>query len=469
MKKVILIVCLTLLAMYTLSLNVEAKESNVNKKINTHVASLAQKVMCDQYDVCSVKDFKIKKEKLFDIELNEIGYVFDVSVKNNNEKMFVIVLENEYGYNIEEYVIDQESPFVHKKLRNIYLGYGMYYELDKDYLLDSLNNKAYNYFDILNWFGISDDGELILASSVPISEPHNETLETYNYYELVEETNYLNNNFPLFSTRISELTNNKGNNCSPIAGLELLLYYDFYYNDLTPVYNVIDFSTNDYYIYDDFYNDYYGLNNWNELVDLYLDMYDKMGTNDIFGLGTPHINFHLAITEYANSKGYEVTVNDIVGDSQVFVSTNNTSFDNENAWGNYKNAIDSGKPVVIQLGGLATEYYIAIEDDNLRITEDNLIIYRYGVPYLYYDTIEYQYTAWEGLGELHTVVGYGYVEYELYEANMYNSSLVFLREDKFAVVAWGWTSVKYAYIASNSSTVSQAYSISIEPFTVPGC
>jgi hypothetical protein len=194
-----------------------------------------------------------------------------------------------------------------------------------------------------------------------------------------------------------------------------------------------------------------------------------MGTNNIFGLGTTHGNFLQGLEEYVDEKGYKVTVNDIIGDSSDFMATSNTSFDSSNTWSSYRSAIDNGKPVVIQMGALFSEYYVAIKEGNITIIPDNYIIYRWGVPYMYYDTIEYEYTVWEGLGTMHTVVGYGYLEYELYAKDSYTSNLIFLREDKFAIVAWGWSSTKYAYIASDSNSVSQVYSIDISPVIIPGC
>ncbi len=57
---------------------------------------------------------------------------------------------------------------------------------------------------------------------------------------------------------------------------------------------------------------------------------------------------------------------------------------------------------------------------------------------------------------MHTVVGYGYVEY-----SYYNTGLV--RRDKFAKVSNNAGS--FVYIQSSSNSVSQAYSFSIEPKT----
>jgi hypothetical protein len=470
MKKVIIVLCLGLSTLFMFSYSVEAKNSAKEDNSKQYVFALVGDVMCEEYGICSTQEIKIKRENIFDINLDKIGYVYNAYAKKAEGKIFVIVLEKDDKLVVEEYVVGESSPFLYKEFKNIYLGYGMYYELRDEYLLDSLNNNVYNYYDVSQWYGIDkEESALIFASSVPDDEPHDETIETYNYYELIEDSNYLTNDFPLMSTQIKNQTNNKGNNCSPTAGLEILLYYDNFYNSLTPVYGVINPLTNLYYNYDDFKSDYETTNNWIELKQVYLDLYDEMGTNDIFGWGTPHRNFLLGLEEYVEDKNFDITVDEIIGDSSDFMAMSNTSFDATDTWIDYRNAIDNGKPVVIQLGGLVSEYYVAIKSGDLTIIEDNYIIYRYGVPYMYYDTVEYQYTVWEGIGTMHTVVGYGYLEYELYAANSYNFNLIFLREDKFAVVAWGWTSTKYAYIASDSASVSQAYSVTIEPVTIPGC
>jgi hypothetical protein len=470
MKKYAIFLLLGISTILMFSYNVEAKYDSQESNSNQIVSTIVADSICREYGICDSKDIKMKKEHIYDINLNKIGYVYDVYAKKLEVSMFVIILVKDNELKIEEYVVGQSSPYLHKELKNIYLGYGMYYELQEDLLLDSLNEKVYVYHDVSQWYGIDEEhGEIILASSIPSDEPHDEVTEVYNYYELIEDSNYIPNKFPMMSTLISYETNNGGNNCSPTAGLEILLYFDKYYSGLTPAYGYFDYTNNRFYTYDEFKSNFFGTTKWDKLTTLYVDLYDKMGTNNIFGLGTTHGNFLQGLEEYVDEKGYKVTVNDIIGDSSDFMATSNTSFDSSNTWSSYRSAIDNGKPVVIQMGALFSEYYVAIKEGNITIIPDNYIIYRWGVPYMYYDTIEYEYTVWEGLGTMHTVVGYGYLEYELYAKDSYTSNLIFLREDKFAIVAWGWSSTKYAYIASDSNSVSQVYSIDISPVIIPGC
>lgn len=113
-----------------------------------------QNIVCQEYNVCSENlDMNIKKEVLYDIYLEKLGFVYNFEVTDSNIEGYLILKrvrnENGWEYSVVEFGTDTKSPYNEKNSKNIYLGFGMYLEYKNDTITDVINGEEYIYSDVL--------------------------------------------------------------------------------------------------------------------------------------------------------------------------------------------------------------------------------------------------------------------------------------------------------------------------------
>jgi hypothetical protein len=477
MKRVFMLVILTFLIGFNIALSVSAKTSTAanNENQRKYVLSNIRGVICDTYSDCDgiMRNLKLNSEKVYDIFLDKYGTVYEFSSDKYSVSGFVILRDEvdlKNSYSIDEIILGGQSPYQYKEYKNIYFGVGQYYEVKGDILLDSINGVYYDYNLLLETIGLSDEEISIIFSGVTNldDEPHNNTEETYIYYDMVQTEVTTSYGYPLMDTEIRDYaSSNAGSNCSPTAGLSLVLYYDRLYPNqgISNVYSVTSGSPEQFYNWDDYLNgNTASSGDLNDDIDVYDYLYDEMGTNGYLPWvswgGTPHSWFVSGLEDYFDYVYKDMHIDDLIGDSTEFVSNYNTSFKDAGKWDEYKGKIDSDIPVVIQLGGFNDMFYTILYNWDIDYNENSHT--RPG-PYgsvFQLDSVEYTYSTYSGVGYMHTVVGYGYLENELYDIDTWGwlDDDPF-RVDKFAIVSLGWG--YKGYINYDSVAISQAYAITL--------
>lgn len=195
------------------------------------------------------------------------------------------------------------------------------------------------------------------------------------------------------------------NGCTPTAGSIITTYYDSIYSNLLPNYDP-------YFIY----NNKVYWNTQNEtIVNLEIELYNLMGTNTE-SAGTSVAQFKTGMTSYFNSKGYNISYNNV---SSAITSTNAINW------------FTQEKPVILFL--TSYDFYPAV---NFRINDTSASILGQR----------------EAAG--HAVVACAYFEYAFYTNNEIS------RLDKWLYVSFG--NGNYGYLSiNNTSYIQEAYTFDV--------
>ena len=325
--------------------------------------------------------------------------------------------------------------------KNIYLSYGNYFEYKGDFLYDSTSMVAYDYHSFIS--SLDDDAFITGAAG-----SSTETEDPFIYLYKTESETELDYGFPYLSTSI-RLDEDNFSNCSPTAGLEILMYWDRTYTDLivnfTPTKStLVDFIPPHTYIYETVYKTWDSISTSEDylLGGIHDDIYDEMGTSTI--LGTTDYGFYYGLKDYFLDQGETLTRNVIAYGA----------YGTTVPWTNYKNQINVNRPVVLQLFQLTNSDFTFIEDvpSDIEIVENYTVVYGE-----YYDKTTYVYNQYNGA---HTVVGFGYKTFNYYSRNYYGYTYL-SRTDNFMIVANGWANVTsgIAYINITNDDIYKAYSI----------
>jgi hypothetical protein len=333
------------------------------------------------------------KELLYDIDSAPLGFVYDFTV--NGESGYAIVINTAGVFDAAEFFFDAQNPYADvTEGERIYVGNMIYLRrCDNEYyfvgsdvplsdeLLDTLKEKAYR----------MGEGGVITTSS------------EYIYYTYRSENKYE------MAKRYPGLTEVGGlsNACAPIAGGNIVQYWDRYDTNLISDYTPgVYFGS--YYLYKEVSQ---------TLNSVITQLYNDMGTNS-GDAGTSITQFRNGLTTYCNRQGYyTVSFNSCM---------NNGSFDYNAA----KTLMSQGQPLALFL-----DVYTVID-----ITAND------GYDYLLYD-----------IGDgCHVMAGFGYKEIT------YTLSGGSSRTDYYIAVASGLSMRKRGYFNINYSTqIDQVYGISI--------
>lgn len=195
------------------------------------------------------------------------------------------------------------------------------------------------------------------------------------------------------------------NGCTPTAGCIVTAYYDYLYPNILP-----DYTPN--YIYN---NKFYWQIQNDTINTMQIELYNLMGTNTQ-SAGTSVAQFKSGMTSYFNTKGYNITYNNV---SSSISPTNAINW------------FTQEKPVILFL--TSYDFYPAVSFD-------------------IYDTNASILGQRETAG--HAVVACAYFEYTFYTNNEIS------RFDKWLYVAFG--NGEYGYLSINdTSYIEEAYTFDI--------
>lgn len=237
-----------------------------------------------------------------------------------------------------------------------------------------------------------------LNTAVPISQE----IE-YSRYELYDKhlqrlcPNYTNSNF--------------SNACAPVAGANIVGYYDYTCPNLIPDFETGQFNDNGYF--------YYNAQNAS-IQTLKSELYDLMGTNTVKP-GTSVNQFKNGLKSYVNNKGYSINY-------YACRTILNSSFNLDKAI----EYVNKGYPVAIFVNSY--EYYPEAGIRNL------------GNKFVFSGR-----TSPNG----HVVAAYGYREYKFFDEN---DNL--FRTDKYLVVSFGDGTQGYLAV-NNTSSIDSGLGIQI--------
>lgn len=332
------------------------------------------------------------KENLYDIDLEPLGYIYDFVV--NGEPGYAMVIYQNGAFNLTEIYFNVINPY-----------YGLS-GIQRIYL------KEFNYLYYL-------DGEYFIAETdTPVTDEIMEILRQGSYYSSVnsldsseggtiyyvsksEDSNELALRHPGI-VQVSGYTNA----CAPIAGANLIQYWDRYKTNLIPNYTP-GRSLANYYLYQE-----PGTATDGVVGQLFTDM----GTNTIES-GTSIPQFKAGMTTYCSRAGYSISYNSCMQNGQFSFSV-------------AKQRIDAGQPLALFVENLTVATIYAQDG---------------------YDEIDYSF-----LNGSHVMAGFGYKEIE-YVLNNGTTQVNY-----FIAVASGLSSRSRGYYNINYSTViDDAYGINI--------
>ena len=223
-------------------------------------------------------DIVANKEIVYDINLKELGVLYNFIIENQSG--YAIVL-NRFGfYEVEELFFDAKNPYINIEddsyrifvcpLTYITYTNGEYYSENKEIIsndvLDNLCSKAYG----SNGYAITFSYETINFIS------RNE-----NGYELAKR---------LPSNRE---TSNLKNDCVPVAGANIIQYWDRYAVNLIPDFTPGAGSNKNY-----FYKEKSA-----QVIDVTTQLYEYMESTET---GTKIDNFKKGMITYTNRQGYNI-------------------------------------------------------------------------------------------------------------------------------------------------------------------
>ena len=330
------------------------------------------------------------KEIVYDIDLNELGFVYDFYA--NNERGYAVIICLEGQFEAIEFFFDAANPYVN-------VGQDQYrvYVTTMIYLI--YDNGAYFFED--SEYALTED---ILSSMREIAfYGGTNSLGTYTeyvYYTDRTETNYgLAKRHPGL-VEVSGLSNA----CAPIAGGNLIQYWDRYSTNLIANYTP-GTAVGNFYLYKDY----------SSTTDAVItQLYSDMGTGST---GTTIAQFISGINTYCTRQGYTATFTSCM---------NSGSFSYTTA----KQQLAAGKPLALFLD----TYTIG----NLSLHDDH-------------ETITY----YIGSGT-HVMAGFGYKEvtYDLTSGGT--------RQDNYIAVASGYNIRERGFFNINYNTqIDDAYSLSV--------
>lgn len=445
------------------------KANSFNDSSRNYVVQSISNILCHNKGICGEEKIKLKKEKLYDIKLDNFGYVYTFELQSNKSIQGFLILKSERKISlVQEIHITDVIPYIDSKLVNIYAGFGNYYELYKDILLNRNDKEYYYYREILGGYGLDNqkiDKKINGAKGFIGDLVAFEGTSSLVFYSKDSNKVTTTSSFP-FADQIdlADKTGTTKNNCSVASALTLVMFYEDLFPSSSVLYDVKSFNSHgdsttynntSYYFKE---NNSIPYSQRGLLLGIYNELFFRFNTSDLYG--TPHQNMINGLEEYYNQRGYDTSINMMIGLKNI-TNFSNKSFDELNLWATYKSSIDNNIPVVMQLGGLTDMHFSVIDD----ISYEENYSSKPGPYHTQFDldNVTYHYRGYYSLA-MHTVVGYGYLENAYYDINVagYQFDLSLIREDSFAIISYNNGS--YVYLSSNNKSVSQAYSFNISPY-----
>lgn len=244
------------------------------------------------------------------------------------------------------------------------------------------------------WTSISDTTEYRYADVVAYSFYSTETV-TFD----TRDANAKINSAPQYAALSGMI-----NACGAVAGAEIVGYYDKYYPDMIPGWQPFFPASGKFRMQDDVY-----------IPSVMNDLYALMRTN-VDDVGVSDSDFVNGLTQYINSKGFSVSMQNVVSGNSIDYSA-------------CKSAIDNSK--VIALLSKPADLYIIGEQP----TQDTISTYT--------------------LSGAHIMIAHGYKEVKYYNGN------TLTRVDRYLAVSTGLREISAAYYKVNPHSLNKAYIVNI--------
>ena len=331
------------------------------------------------------------KEYVFDMNLAPLGFLYTFTV--NEEEGYAIVINTNGIFEIAELFFDSPNPY--KELSNINRVYVnnmiyLYEENEEFYSIEGEGALSEQQLNVIRGVALYSDGGTLTSSSETITY----TSKSENKYEMAKRHPGI--------THISGYSNT----CAPVAGANLVQFWDRYKSNLIANYTPGS-SINNFYFY----------KNPNSETDAVLiQLYNDMGTNSN-GNGTTITQFKNGLITYCARYNYTITYSSCMSNNTFNYST-------------AKQYLSAGSPIVIFLYG-----FNVVEIDSLN-----------NVDYVYYLTSD----------AAHVMAGFGYNEIT------YNLSNGTTRLDKYIAVAAGLVAKQRGYLnVENYLQIDDAYAVTV--------
>ena len=430
------------------------------------VQSVIINVLESEYGIeANTVGFVLHRENLYSMELEKLGSIYAFTANDFDAEGYAIItrkkIDNNWKFYVNEITIDNSSPFFDGGAKNIYLSFGSYYEYKNDLIIDCLSRIEYDYNQVMEYFIKSN---VVYASG---SGDTSQTIEYFSFDDIEYEETTTQHGFPLLHTAryASNTSFGQTNNCAPIAGTEITLFFDAMYTNLISnvqplFYNGVEYEYKDIYYYEQLSS----LTERNAVDNLEVSSYNDMETNNWIslpfyltgsiptsiiidtGVGTLPSYFYDTLDERFYNKGYYLHTVDIIADENTNFAFFGKSMSDSDYWETYKEQILLDRPVVLQLGlDWSFDY---------TFTADIVLDPANSSGY-------YIYTEHNPLSA-HVVVGYGFNKYSFY--TYIGGSMMLVREDEFMIVANGWGGRSYINIEDND--IGMAYSLFVT--IIPG-
>ncbi|MDE6285346.1 MAG: hypothetical protein K2M17_06325 [Bacilli bacterium] len=328
------------------------------------------------------------KELLYDIDINTIGYIYDFTL--NAEDGYAIVV-NSNGYpEVAEIYFNSVNPLKDVEDKRIYITNSLYvYYQDTSYYLTSGEEISAEGVEALRDIAYYSSDAVITTSS-----------ETIYYTTKVETDAY---QMAKRHPAINKITG-YSNACVPLAGANIIQYWDRYLPNLIENYTP-GIAAGSYYLYN---------TPNNVLTNMAIELYNLMGTSTA---GATISQFKSGMNSYCSRKGYSISYESCMSSGRL----------------NYtlaKEKMRNGRPMVI----FADPFTVATISSSGNS-----------------DNIEY-FKASAG----HSVAGFGYKDIQ------YTLSTGQTRTDNYIEIASGLADCAVGYYNINyDTTIYDAYAVYI--------
>lgn len=327
-----------------------------------------------------------------ELEVNGRQYDFTIGDVEGYALLTEIQSINKTFYEVEELFYNKQSPFEECEglpvyiTHQVYLDYkdgGFYNVVDDNLVADTIVDEyAYNGFGYCGAWDFVEQYQTISYATRSVSE-YSIEYDLPNYFGPI------------------------GTTCASTAGTVAIGYYDRFYENLIP----------DFQVYNRLGNRIKYKPTSENTINVSNELYNLMGA-ELEHLGTTYSEFQDGMKAYVNSKGYTYSTTNLFSWG---------SFDFEK----YKTAVQNGKPVALFLNSFAIK---------LNITTNNSV-----------DAVKSDYT-----NTTHVVIGCGYEQYKYYNAaGQEIDNRIYLK------VATALNSYQIGYLNINGLTVIN-HAISIE-------
>lgn len=335
-------------------------------------------------------DIQASKVLLYDMDISPLGYIYDFA--NNDTSGFAVIINQDNEYECTEIYFDALDPYGELS-QNTYPIYA-----------DTLTYIKYdgcNYYDAISGKELSPSAvnKLKEKSYKATGEALNVTTETVNYTYKSKDKHSLAFSIPMIYASVNDTSN-----CVPIAGANIIQFYDRYCTELIPNYSPGK-PIGTLYRYNA---------PSNETAQIVNILSQKMGTKTI---GTTVEQFKEGMKKYCEEKGYSFAYTSCMSNNQFNYSS-------------AKQQLKANKPIALFVEPYTIE---TINENNNQ------------------DVIGHYYMT-----GTHSMAVFGYLDITYTLTNGQN------RTDSYMQVATGNSSIKSGYCKlSANTTIDEALSISI--------